>query len=69
MITLEKLQHHVSHLEEKHDNVDKEIKELYKLHGNELKIETLKKVKLKIKDEIARFEKLIEEKKKEEGKV
>lgn len=52
MITKEKLQHHISHLQEKHDTLDREIQELYKLHENDLKIETLKKLKLHLKDEI-----------------
>ncbi len=52
MITKEKLQHHINHLQEKHDTLDREIQELYKLHENDLKIETLKKLKLHLKDEI-----------------
>jgi hypothetical protein len=52
MLTKEKLEHHIKHLEEKHKNVDSDIKKLYEQHGNDLKIETLKKVKLHIKDEI-----------------
>lgn len=53
MMTREKLIHHVEHLKEKHDKVDKEIKELELHHTEHLKVETLKKVKLKLKDEIA----------------
>jgi hypothetical protein len=52
MITKEKLQHHIDHLQEKHDTLDREIQELYKLHENDLKLETLKKLKLHLKDEI-----------------
>lgn len=52
MITKEKLEHHIAHLQEKHDALDKEIKILYSLHENDLKIETLKKIKLHLKDEI-----------------
>jgi hypothetical protein len=52
MITKEKLEHHISHLQEKHDKIDAEIIELYKHHENDLKIETLKKLKLHLKDEI-----------------
>ena len=52
MITKEKLEHHIKHLQEKHDEFDKEIIELYKHHENDLKIETLKKLKLHLKDEI-----------------
>lgn len=52
MITKEKLEHHITHLQEKHANVDNDIIELYAQHGNDLKIETLKKIKLHLKDEI-----------------
>lgn len=57
MITKEKLEHHISHLQEKHDNLDKEIKELEAHHTDSLKVETLKKIKLKLKDEIEGFRK------------
>jgi hypothetical protein len=57
MITPEKIKHHISHLQEKHDNLDKEIKELEAHHTDSLKIETLKKLKLKLKDEIEGFRK------------
>ena len=52
MITKEKLEHHIAHLQERHDAMDKEITEMYKHHDNDLKIETLKKLKLHLKDEI-----------------
>ena len=52
MITKEKLEHHIKHLQEKHDALDKEITELYNHHENDLKVETLKKLKLHIRDEI-----------------
>ena len=52
-MTREKLIHHIEHLKEKHDNLDKEIVELEKHHTDHLKVETLKKLKLKIKDDIA----------------
>lgn len=60
MLTKEKLEHHISHLQEKHNKVDKDIIELYNEHGNDMKIENLKKVKLHIKDEIAKCRKQIE---------
>lgn len=60
MITKDKLSHHISHLEEKHRKIDNDIIELYNSHGNDLKIETLKKVKLHIKDEIEKYRKDIE---------
>ena len=52
MMTREKLIHHVEHLKEKHDKLDKQIKELYEHHTNDLTVEKLKKEKLKLKDEI-----------------
>jgi uncharacterized protein YdcH (DUF465 family) len=48
----EKLIHHVEHLKEKHDKLDKQIKELYEHHTDDLTVEKLKKEKLKLKDEI-----------------
>jgi hypothetical protein len=52
MITIDKLEHHITHLEEKHRAIELDITKLYEAHGNDLKIETLKKVKLHIKDQI-----------------
>jgi hypothetical protein len=52
MITREKLEHHIKHLQEKHDKLDKEIQTKYQLHEEDLKLENLKKEKLFIKDEI-----------------
>ena len=52
MITREKLEHHITHLQQKHDELDKEIQVKYRLHEEDLKLETLKKLKLHIKDEI-----------------
>ena len=51
-MTREKLIHHVEHLREKHERIDKEIKELEAHHTDSMKVENLKKIKLKIKDEI-----------------
>ena len=61
MLTKEKLEHHISHLQEKHDKLDKDITELYNQHGNDMKIETLKKVKLHVKDEIEKCRRQIED--------
>jgi hypothetical protein len=52
MITREKLIHHLESLREKHDDLDKEIQELYAHHTDDMKVEALKKKKLKIKDEM-----------------
>ncbi len=52
MMTREKLIHHLESLREKHDDLDNEIKELEVHHTDHLKVDTLKKKKLKIKDEM-----------------
>ena len=51
-MTREKLIHHLESLREKHDDLDKEIHELYEHHTDDMKVEALKKKKLKIKDEM-----------------
>ena len=52
MMTREKLIHHIESLREKHDLLDKQIQNLYEHHTDDLKVEKLKKEKLKLKDEI-----------------
>lgn len=52
MMTREKLIHHVEHLKEKHDDLDKKISDMYKHHADDFKVEDLKKQKLKLRDEI-----------------
>ncbi len=52
MTTREKLINHVEHLKEKHDELDKQIQELYNHHTDDFKVEDLKKKKLKLRDEI-----------------
>ena len=59
-MTREKLIHHVEHLKEKHDRIDKEIIELELHHTDHLKVESLKKLKLKLKDEIVATNKKID---------
>ncbi len=59
MTTREKLIHHVEHLKDKHDKLDKQIKELYEHHTDDLKVEDLKKKKLLIRDEIEQTNKRI----------
>jgi uncharacterized protein YdcH (DUF465 family) len=51
-MTREKLIHHIESLREKHEKLDKDIKELEAHHTDSMKVETLKKLKLKLKDEI-----------------
>jgi hypothetical protein len=55
----EKIEHHISHLQEKHDELDTRIAEAIKNHGNEHIIKVLKKEKLALKDEIESFKKQI----------
>jgi hypothetical protein len=52
MITAEKLKHHISHLQEQHDLLDKQIQDLYAHHADDFKVEELKKKKLHLRDEI-----------------
>ena len=51
-MTREKLIHHIESLREKHDDLDKQIKDLELHHTDHLKVDTLKKLKLKLKDEM-----------------
>lgn len=55
MLTKEKIEHHISHLQEQHDNLDKRIINEEACHGNCAEISILKKKKLKLKDEIESF--------------
>lgn len=52
MITKEKLEHHISHLEEKVEKLKKEVQDAYMDNVSDLDVEKLKKKKLKINDEI-----------------
>jgi hypothetical protein len=60
MANREKIQNHISHLEEKHARLDTEINTLQTTHGDEIRIENLKKSKLRIKDEIEKHKKNLE---------
>lgn len=55
MLTREKLQHHINHLQEQHDSLDKKIQDLYFHHADDFKVEELKKQKLNLKDDIERL--------------
>lgn len=55
----EKIEHHISHLQEKHDELDARIIKAFESHGNEHIIKVLKKEKLALKDEIEGFKKQI----------
>lgn len=52
VITAQKLIHHIETLKEKHEQLDKEIINLEAHHTDSLKVETMKKIKLKVKDDI-----------------
>ena len=60
MITKEKLEHHISHLQEKHDALDKKIWELDCHYDESVECHNLKKQKLKLKDEIEDCKRKIE---------
>ena len=57
----EKLSRHVDHLQQVHDDLDKQIKEEYIRYGNDALVQTLKKQKLKLKDEIDNYKKSMED--------
>ena len=46
------IKHHIEHLEELHRNVDIQIRETQKHYGEDNAVTTLKKKKLRIKDQI-----------------
>lgn len=50
-----KIQHHIKHLQELHDDLDKEIQTQYNKYGEDRLVTELKKKKLKLKDEIEGF--------------
>lgn len=53
----EKIQHHIFHLQEKHDKLDKIINLQIKNHSDGYNVKALKKEKLALKDEIESFKK------------
>lgn len=57
MLTKEKLQNHISHLEEQHRTLDKEITELDCHWDESVECHNLKKKKLRLKDEIEKCKK------------
>ena len=60
MITREKLEHHISHLEEKVKALKADCKEAF-AQGSDIEWEKLKKQKLRLKDEIEQCKKQIEQ--------
>ena len=61
MITREKLENHMIVLQEKHDLLDKEIRDAYMDNVGDLEVEKMKKQKLRLKDEIESCKKQISE--------
>jgi len=55
-----KIEHHIKHLQDLHDKLDKQIVEEESHHGNCATIAILKKKKLKLKDEIEGFKNQIQ---------
>jgi len=56
----EKLQHHIKHLQDKHDALDQLIQEEYNRYQDDKSVSSLKKEKLALKDEIEKFKKDLE---------
>jgi len=54
------LEHHVKHLEEQHRELDQKIKTEYIKYGNDSLVNSMKKQKLHLKDEIQNFRKQLE---------
>jgi hypothetical protein len=54
-MNIEKIKHHIKHLQELHDDLDKLIHEEEFHYGNDRLVTELKKKKLKLKDEIEGF--------------
>lgn len=57
MLTREKIEHHISHLQEKHDDLDKRI--TLDMEAEYI-IRVLKKEKLALKDEIDKYQHMLE---------
>lgn len=55
----DKIEHHIKHLQEKHDELDVRITKAYENHGDQHIISVLKKEKLALKDDIEKFKKQI----------
>jgi hypothetical protein len=55
-----KLEGHINHLQQVHDDLDKQIQEEYKAYGEDRLVGVLKKKKLHLKDEIENFKKQLE---------
>jgi uncharacterized protein YdcH (DUF465 family) len=54
------IKHHIKHLEEQHRELDQKIKIEYIKYGNDSLVNSMKKQKLHLKDEIQNFRKQLE---------
>ena len=54
------IEHHIKHLEEQHRELDQKIKTEYIKYGNDSLVNSMKKQKLHLKDEIQNFRKQLE---------
>lgn len=52
-----KVEGHIQALQQMHDDLDKQIKEEYIRYGNDALVQSLKKKKLQLKDEIEQYKK------------
>lgn len=50
-----KVERHIKHLQEQHDELDRKIQNYYDEYGDDATLNTMKKKKLKLKDEIENF--------------
>lgn len=50
-----KVERHIKHLQEQHDELDRKIRDYYDEYGDDATLNTMKKKKLKLKDEIENF--------------
>lgn len=57
----DKLKLHIAGLKHKHHHLELEINQLVYTHGDEMKIQELKKRKLKLKEEITNYEQQLEQ--------
>ncbi len=57
----EKLRHHVKHLQEVHDDLDKQIEKEFAKYKDDALVSLLKKKKLHLRDEIESFKRQIKE--------
>ncbi len=56
----EKIEHHIKHLQKKHDELDRLIQEEYDRYQDDKAVSNLKKEKLQLKDENEKFKKDLE---------